>query len=46
MMELRTGEPALILAQSHSWTITGTEMAQKYGLSSRQTRRIKAMVMD
>ena len=46
MMELRTGEVASMLAQSHNCTVTTTEMAEKYGLSRRQARRITAKVMD
>ena len=42
MMELRTGEAALMLAKGHSCTVTTTEMSEKYGLSRRQTRRITA----
>ena len=46
MMELRTGEAASMLAQGHSCTVTTTEMADKYGLSRRQARRITAKAMD
>ena len=46
MMELRTGEAASMLAQGHSCTVTTTEMAEKYGLSRRQARRITARAMD
>ena len=46
MMELRTGEAASMLAQGHSCTFTTTEMAEKYGLSRRQARRITAKAMD
>ena len=37
MMELRTGEAASMLAKGHSCTVTTTEMAEKYGLSRRQS---------
>ena len=46
MMELRTGEAASMLAKGHSCTVTTTEMAEKYGLSRRQARRITAKAMD
>ena len=46
MMELRTGEAASMLAQGHSCTVTTTEMAEKYGLSRRQARRITAKAMN
>ena len=46
MMELRTGEAASMLAQGHNCTVTTTEMAEKYGLSRRQARRITAKAMD
>ena len=46
MMELRMGEAASMLAQGHSCTVTTTEMAEKYGLSRRQARRITAKAMD
>jgi hypothetical protein len=46
MMELRTGEAASMLAQGHSCTVVKTEMAEKYGLSRRQARRITAKAMD
>ena len=45
-MELRTGFAADLLAQGHSCTVTTTEMAEKYGLSRLQARRITAKVMD
>ena len=46
MMELRMGEAASMLVQGHSCTVTTTEMAEKYGLSRRQARRITAKAMD
>ena len=46
MMELRMGEAASMLAQGYSCTVTTTEMAEKYGLSRRQARRITAKAMD
>ena len=45
-MELRTGFAADLLAQGHSCTVTTTEMAEKYGLSRRQARRITAKAID
>ena len=45
-MELRAGFDADLLAQGHSCTVTKTEMAEKYGLSRRQARRITAKAMD
>ena len=44
-IELRTCEAASMLAQGHSCTVTTTEMAEKYGLSRRQARRITAKAM-
>ena len=45
-MELRLGEAASMLVQGHSCSVTTTEMAEKYGLSRRQARWIKAKAMD
>ena len=45
-IELRTGEAASMLAQGHSCTVTTTEMYEKYGLTRRQARRIRAKAMD
>ena len=45
-MEIRAGFAADLLAQGHSCTVTTTEMAEKYGLSRRQARRITAKAMN
>ena len=45
-MELRAGFAADLLALGHSCTVITTEMAEKYGLSRRQAKRITAKALD
>ena len=45
-MEIRAGFVSDLLAKGHSCTVTTTVMAEKYGLSRRQARRITAKAMD
>ncbi len=45
-MELRVGHAADLIAQGHSCTVTTTHVAETYGLSRRQARRITAGAMD
>ena len=44
-MELRAGFAADLLAQGHSCTVVTTQLAEIYGLSRRQARRICAAGM-
>ena len=45
-MELRAGFAAELLAIGHSATVVTTQVAEKYGLSRRQARRICAAGMS
>ena len=45
-MEVRTSKAAELLAIGHSATVVTTQVAEIYGLSRRQARRITAKAMD